>query len=465
MYHIPTAYLIIGLLYLFLPIVVWVTLRYQESYTAKLWCVGGGLLAIGLLLIAVRASIPAVISYPVANSLCWIGILMQAMSLRHALDRTWRTDYLAVLVLVWVLVFEYFRVVMQSAELRFAWATAFFVMVFCYIAYLAWQVSIAHTLRSGRWLGLVYLLAATTLALRMARVLLNISEPDAVAQGLDSVLTVISGLLISVIGSFAFVSMFLERAAKKELVATELRVREEESRRLGEKIAQLERQRTLGVMSYSFAHELSQPLTAILMDTHSIRSGLSAQPIDLKQITDSLDDVERSANLTVMLIDRIRSFIRPTKNTYDLVDMKTLVRDVKLLLAYDIRTLNITFVWDFDEEPCAVHGDKIQLSQIVLNVYRNAIQSMATVNAQKIFVSLGNEGSRVVLRVRDSGPGLDESLKDKFGQPFLTTKSDGLGVGLSISKTIAEIHGGSLSISNAVNGGALVELNLPAFNP
>jgi C4-dicarboxylate-specific signal transduction histidine kinase len=279
------------------------------------------------------------------------------------------------------------------------------------------------------------------------------------------VLTVISGLLISVIGSFAFVSMFLERAAKKELVATELRVREEESRRLGEKIAQLERQRTLGVMSYSFAHELSQPLTAILMDTHSIRSGLSAQPIDLKQITDSLDDVERSANLTVMLIDRIRSFIRPTKNTYDVVDMKTLVRDVKLLLAYDIRTLNITFVWDFDEEPCAVHGDKIQLSQIVLNVYRNAIQSMATVNAQKIFVSLGNEGSRVVLRVRDSGPGLDESLKDKFGQPFLTTKSDGLGVGLSISKTIAEIHGGSLSITNAVNGGALVELNLPAFNP
>jgi len=463
MYHIPTAYLIIGLLYMFLPFVVWLVLKQQKSLTTLLWTTGGGMLAIGMLLIAARTSLPSWLSYPVANSFAWVGILTQAMALRRALQQTWRNEQLLVLVSIWLLVFEYFRQVMQSNELRFAWAIMFFVCVFFYIAYLAWQIAVVHNLKSGRWLAIVYALAAITLFIRVCRVLLNVTEPDAVAQGVDSVLTVVSGLLISVVGSFTFVSMFLERAAKNEIQATELRVRQEESSRLGEQIAQLERQRTLGVMSYSFAHELSQPLTAILMDTQTIKSSLAATPVNFKDISRSVDDVERSAAHTADLIDRIRNFISPSQGNYSVVDLKVLVRDVKFLLTHDIRTLNVSFEWDFDSAECMVHGDKVQLSQIVLNVYRNAIQAMEAGEVRKIFVSLAREDSRVVMRVHDSGPGLSDGIKNQVGQPFVTSKVDGLGVGLSISKTIAEMHGGSLTITNAVGGGALVELNLPAY--
>jgi signal transduction histidine kinase len=463
MYHIPTAYLIIGLLYIFLPFVVWLVLRHQKSLTTLLWTLGGGLLAIGMLLIAVREIVPPWVSYPVANAFAWVGILMQAMALRSALQKTWRNELLVVLLLFWLLVFEYFRQVMQSSELRFAWAIMFFVGVFCYIAYLAWRIAKVYELKSGRWLSVVYALAAYMLFIRVCRVLLNVTEPDAVAHGWDSVLTVISGLLISVVGSFTFVSMFLERAAKNENQATELRVRQEETRRLGEQIAQLERQRTLGVMSYSFAHELSQPLTAILMDTQTIRSRLASVPVNLNDISRSVDDVERSAAHTADLIGRIRNFISPSQGNYSVVDLKVLVRDVKFLLAHDIRTLKVSFEWDFDASDCTVHGDKVQLSQIVLNVYRNAMQAMATGEVRKIFVSLAHEDSRVVMRVHDSGPGLPDDMKDQVGQPFVTSKVDGLGVGLSISKTIAEMHSGSLTITNAVGGGALVELNLPAY--
>ena len=464
MYHIPTAYLIIGLLYLFLPIVSWFTLKQQESYTARLWCLGGGTLAIGLLLIAARSSVPPWLSYPVANAFAWTGILMQAMALRYALQRTWRTDYLAVLVIVWLAVFEYFRTVLQSPEFRFAWAMLFFVAVFLYIAQLAWQIAKIHDLKSGRWLALVYVLTAATLTLRMCRVLLDLSEPDAVAQGVDSVLTVISGLLISVIGSFTFVSLFLERAAKREVQAAEQRAHQEESQRLGEQIAQLERQRTLGLMSSSFAHELSQPLTAILMDTHAIKNSLQTGTLNAKEIADSVDDIERSATRTGQLVDRIRNFIRPTQSQYGLVDIKVLAHDVQHLLTHDIRSQGVKFQWDFDQSQCLVHGDKVQLSQIVLNVYRNAIQAMAHSSVRIINVSIDRDEQRVFLRVHDSGAGLDESLKAKVGQPFFTTKEDGLGVGLSISKTIAEMHSGSLTITNAVGGGAVAELNLPAVN-
>jgi C4-dicarboxylate-specific signal transduction histidine kinase len=131
-------------------------------------------------------------------------------------------------------------------------------------------------------------------------------------------------------------------------------------------------------------------------------------------------------------------------------------------LQHDIRIQNIQFQWSLDDEPCVVDGDKVQLSQIMLNVYRNAVQALAQSHVRTIYVSVDRLGLRVVVRVRDTGSGLSELIKQRVGEPFVTSKADGLGVGLSISKTIAERHGGSLTITNAVDGGALVELNLPA---
>lgn len=464
MYHIPTAYLIIGLLYLFLPIVSWFALRQQESYTAKLWCWGGGTLAIGLLLIAARSSVSPWLSYPVANVFAWVGILMQAMALRHALQRTWRNGYLFLLVFVWLAVFEYFRIVLLSPELRFAWSMLFFVAVFFYIAYLAWLIAKIHDLKNGRWLALVYVLTAFMLWLRICRVLLDLSEPDAVAQGVDSVLTVISGLLISVIGSFTFVSLFLERAAKREVQAAEQRAHQEESQRLGEQIAQLERQRTLGLMSSSFAHELSQPLTAILMDAQAIKSSLGEGSVNSHEVLKSVQEIEKSTNRTVKLVERIREFIRPSRTSYAVIDMKNLLQDVAELLAYDIRVQKIQFKFSGGDVPCLVFGDRVQLSQIVMNVYRNAFQAMVDSRRKLVHVTLTHLDERIVLRVHDSGQGVLDALKDSVGQPFVTSKHDGLGVGLSISKAIAQMHNGSLSISNAAGGGAVVELNLPALN-
>jgi signal transduction histidine kinase len=463
MYHTPTAFFIIGLLYIFLPFVVWLALRHQASKTIWLWCSGGGIFAVGMLLIAARDSVPLWLTYTLANTLAWVGMLMQATALRHALQKKWELKRSVFIVVAWVVVFEYFRLVLESAPLRFAWAVAMYVVAFFYIAYWAREISLKYELGNARWLSLVYVLAGLILLVRMIRVVSGMAHPDVITQGLDSTLTVIIGLLISVVGSFTFLSMFLELAAKREVTNAENRARQEEMARLGEQIAQLERQRTLGAMSYSFAHELSQPLTAILMDIQAIKTSLQSPEKNLKEIADSAAEVEKSAARTVELIDRIRNFIRPARGKHELVDMKILVCDVQSLLSHDIRQHHVKFEWDFDEADCLVHGDKIQLSQIVLNVYRNALQAMTEQSAPTIYVTLEKLEKRLILRVRDSGPGLDEAMKDQLGHPFVTTKADGLGVGLSISNTIAEMHGGSLRITNAMGGGALVELNLPAL--
>ena len=459
--HIPTLYLVIGFLYLVLPALVWLVLAQESSETARLWCLGGGVLALGLLLIGARATVSPWLSYPLANVLSWIGILMQAFALRRALDRSWPIAGMVWVILLWLCIFEYFRLVVQSTAWRFAWSTLFFVLMFSYIAHLAWRISNVFSLKTGRWLCFVYALAALILAIRLVRVLGEWSEADAVAQGLDSILAAAIGILISVVGSFTFVSMFLERANKKELEATEQRVRQEESVRLGEQIAQLDRQRALGEMSYSFAHELSQPLTAILMDTHTIKNCLNSASINRELMRESVLAIERQATRTAQLIDRIRHLVRPSLDDYERVDMKALVQDVHELLRHEIRTQKIQFEWAFDMEPCLVVGDKIQLSQIILNVYRNALQALAQSPVRCIYVSVDRQGQRVVVRVRDTGPGLSESIKLRIGEPFVTSKAEGLGVGLSISKAIAERHSANLTITNAVDGGALVELNLP----
>lgn len=463
MIHIPTVYLFLSFIYLLMPIAIWIALNNQRSKAVIWWCVGSELFAIGLLLVGLRPVIPTWVSYTVANGLTWFAACMQVVGLRFVLRQSISVKLIVFLVIAWLLVFEYFRLGLQNSHLRFGWALLFFVGIFAHIGYLARKISAIYELRNAQVLAWIYIGGALVLCIRIVRIAFGYTEPDATAQGVDSFLVVFSGVLVSVLGSFAFVGLFIESSAKREMAVIAERVRQDESVRLGEQIAQLERQRTLGAMSYSFAHELSQPLTAILMDTHSIKSSLQKDAVNIEEIVESVAEVERSANRTVQLVERIRNFIRPTQSLNELVDMKMLVRDVQLLLSHDIKILAIQFEWDFDETECVVMGDKIQLSQIVLNVYRNAIQAMSTEKVRRITVSLEREPQSVVLRVRDSGPGLNEFLRDKVGHPFMTTKADGLGVGLSISKTIAEMHSGSLTITNALGGGALVELNLPAI--
>lgn len=461
-FHMPTVMVALSFLYLMMPLAVWLALSGQRLKTIIGWCVGGELLAIGLLLIGLRPLLPAWASYPIANILTWGGILIQALALRYALNLTWKAKYMALVIVFWLAIFEYLRLGLQNQHARFAWSILFFIAVFGYIAYLAWRISAEQGLKSGRILFAVYAIATGVLFIRMLRIAFGLTEPDAVAQGVDTFLIVFSGFVVSVFGSFSFVGMFVERATRIQMQATHAHAKQSESMRLGGQISHLERQRTLGAMSYAFAHELSQPLTAILMDVHAIKSNLESASFNAHAVKQSIDDIESNASRTGQLINRIRNFIRPSESDYENVDMKVLVKDVKELLSYDIRSQKITFEWGFDQDDCLVQGDRIQLSQIFLNIYRNALQAMADSRVRKIFVSIERQAQRVVVHVRDSGPGLADAIKDNVGDAFVTTKADGLGVGLSISKTIAEIHHGSLTITNAVDGGALVELNLPA---
>jgi C4-dicarboxylate-specific signal transduction histidine kinase len=145
------------------------------------------------------------------------------------------------------------------------------------------------------------------------------------------------------------------------------------------------------------------------------------------------------------------------------VDLNRTVHEVAELIAAEARSRQVKLVFAEPAAPVLVAGDPIQLSQIVLNVLRNAIEALQQVVHREIHIASTRADGRVILQIRDSGPGLAAEVLAQVGSPFFTTKPSGLGMGISISRSIAQQHGGTLTLANAESGGARVTLDLPAL--
>jgi C4-dicarboxylate-specific signal transduction histidine kinase len=153
--------------------------------------------------------------------------------------------------------------------------------------------------------------------------------------------------------------------------------------------------------------------------------------------------------------------LRPGSAAVGRVDLGQVVREVSELVAAEARAHGVRLSLELPADPVTVRGDALQLSQVVLNLLRNAIEAAAG-HAAFVSVRAVQGDGRALLTVEDGGPGLTPAALQKAGQPFFTTKAGGLGLGLSISRAIAEQHGGTLRLANAPAGGARAELDLPS---
>jgi C4-dicarboxylate-specific signal transduction histidine kinase len=233
--------------------------------------------------------------------------------------------------------------------------------------------------------------------------------------------------------------------------------------RLRNKIAQLDRQRSLGSLSASLGHELNQPLAAILTNAQVARKGLQEGRVDAAQVVNFLDKIVRNIQRASAIVERIQQYIRPSTPLLEPVDLHQVALEMMDLVGDEARRCGASFVSPPHQEVVQVLGDAIQLSQIILNVFCNALEALEHAPKREIRVALGRTGSRTILQIRDTGPGLSPEALAQAGAPHFTTKQTGLGLGLSISRSIAEQFNGTLSIVNAPDGGAVVELNLPAL--
>jgi len=457
---IRTTYLIIGLLYLVLPVVAWIVLAGQHTRAVTYWCGGGLLGGVGLLLIGLRGSIPDLASFALANLLIMIGNLWRNQSLRMDLNIPWRTRWVVLAALVFVLVFEWIHQGLQNPLLRVIYVNLVWTGMLVQLVLLASRIAKKENSRSAKWIASAYLLVAASLVLRIVSLITGHASIDLMATGLDTQLISLTAILAAVVGHFGYVGLALDRSMRREVNVAAALARDEESRRLGEQIAQLDRQRSLGEMSASLGHELNQPLTAILTNAQVAQRGLQAGRFDTTQLTEFIVKIIQNTQRASQIIDRIRGFIRPVTNKREPVNLVDVVQEVGDLVANEMNTHKVHLSLVADSQPVWVTGDPIQLSQIVLNVVRNACDALSQVNNREIRIAIFSRDERAFLQIRDTGPGIDPEVLGQAGTPFFTTKPSGLGMGLSISRSIAEQHGGTLTITNANGGGAQVELEL-----
>jgi two-component system, LuxR family, sensor kinase FixL len=249
------------------------------------------------------------------------------------------------------------------------------------------------------------------------------------------------------------------------LDCTALRRAELESERRGAELAHVLRVATLGDLATTLAHEVSQPLTAILSNAQAARRMLDRPDPDLAEIRDILIDIGENDRRASEVILRMRTLIKKGEFALMPVDLNALVRDVIRFLGGNAQLRHATLGVELDPSIPQLRGDRVQLQQVVLNLLLNGLEAMAESPTRKrsvvIRTAMRHAGD-AELAVCDSGDGIPSETFDRLFEPFYTTKPRGLGMGLSIARTIVEAHGGRIWAANNPGRGATVGFTLPA---
>ncbi len=236
------------------------------------------------------------------------------------------------------------------------------------------------------------------------------------------------------------------------------------SQRSLQELAYVARRSSMGELTASIALQLNQPLTGILSNAQAARRMLHARPTVVPDVDDGLVDIIDDCRRARDVILRMREMLAPTDAQPVLIDMSALVRDVSILVASDALLRRVSIAFEPATTSMLVEGDRILLQQAVLNVVMNAMDAVAELQLSKRIVRIRttSDCGNVQVRVRDHGTGLPNGAERRVFEPFFSTKTAGMGMGLAISRSIAEQHGGSITAANEPAGGVLVTISLPA---
>jgi len=244
------------------------------------------------------------------------------------------------------------------------------------------------------------------------------------------------------------------------------RLKEEvEAREHREELAHVTRVAMMGELTTSLAHEINQPLTAILSNAEAAQRFLSQASPDISEVRQILEDIIRDDRRANDVVRKVRALVKKEKLRDEPLDLNEVMLVVVDLIRADSLLQGLSIATDLSPGLAMIHGDGIQLQQVILNLILNGAAAMrnSPSGQRKIIVRSAMLDSRTVKAfVTDFGTGIDENNIERLFEPFYTTKPEGLGMGLSISETIIKAHGGTMEARNNREGGATFAFTLPA---
>jgi signal transduction histidine kinase len=227
--------------------------------------------------------------------------------------------------------------------------------------------------------------------------------------------------------------------------------------------ADANRRVTMTALTGSIAHELGQPLNAILHNAQAGEMLVASNRATPETLREILGDIRKADLRATQIVERHRTMLRNRQLDAKPIDIHAIVRESIALIAHDTKSKHIQVDVRLPPDPCFVVGDPVLLQQVVVNLVMNAIDAMAETPADRRRIRVQNEVTpdHVEVSVRDAGTGLPASVDGKLFEPFVTTKTHGIGIGLTIARTIIEAHRGKITARNNPDGGATFSVTLP----
>jgi PAS domain S-box-containing protein len=243
---------------------------------------------------------------------------------------------------------------------------------------------------------------------------------------------------------------------------TEQRRAEEQLRQTQDDLARVTRIVAMGELAAAIAHEVNQPLTAIVTNGNFSLRQLKKSSRDLDELRTAITEIVNDGTRASGIISRIRELLKKGTPRRAEVDVNQIIQEVIALLRNELTRNRVHLGTELAANLPPVQGDPVQLQQVLINLIMNALEAMRLSQEQprKLVIRSAGKPDGIVVQVHDSGPGIEPEVADRIFEPFFTTKSEGIGMGLAISRSIVESHGGQLSLA-ADSRGAVFEFTLP----
>jgi len=230
-------------------------------------------------------------------------------------------------------------------------------------------------------------------------------------------------------------------------------------------LAHLSRITLLGELSGSLAHELNQPLAAILSNAQAAQQFLKEDVFDVNELRQILAEIVAQDKRAGEIIRHVRLLFRKgeVEQHFGNLDINEVVQDVLKLMRNDLANQGVTVQTELAENLPAVQGNRVQLQQVLLNLMLNGCEAMIDCDSSKrqLVITSGMENGAVHVAVKDRGGSIPEETMERVFEPFFTTKADGMGLGISVCRTIIEAHRGNICVRNNAEGGATFHFSIP----
>lgn len=463
--HMPTVYVSAGVMYLLVSAASWLMVKNQGGNAPTIWCVGGGVMGCGILLLGLRSFVPLWVTFVMGNSCVVLGNMLHVQALRNELGRPMWWLGMGAIFLVIMGPFQYMFGAKVDQSIRFMWTMQCLALLAIWTAWAGRQIALKEHNHSASWLAAGYALLGLLMSVRGILSWQGVLGVDVLTNSAESLSIVLGVLMAAIFGNVAVLGLYLERANQKNIAFAKEQERKNVLSTLGDRMADQYRRRSLEQMSSGLAHELGQPVTGILLDHNLVKRRLAKLAINDPDVEAYLDSLGKQALRARDVIESIRNFAKPGKTRFELLELQDVLNDVVRLKSYALREGRIRLEMRVCNQPLPVIGNRVLLSLVFLNAFRNAIQANDQSRPVKVRVSFHVQGMQLKVMIEDDGPGFSEQALNSVGKLTFTTKEDGMGIGLALCHRIAEQHNGHLLVHNQGELlGAVLELHLPLWS-